>query len=507
MKFLRAALFASTIFMLAASASAQTANPLADREDKIVPAVLLWSQQSGVKLTYLGNQGGIRGYLGESPSGNMQTMYVTPDGVHAVLGLLYDENFSKPGSNITGTQLSQMRDRYNRVADAVSNVTLDDKISLPEALSKIDVPRPEYDIPTLPSLDDNAPILVKLRAAGYQLTLLGEEGGVRGYFASFGKIKQPIYVTPDGNHFVMGYLIQRGGKNVSGVQIGEMRARFDAESGTNGGKQTVDTGSKIDATAPALPEPPVSSPSVSPVIAPETAPASVEPSISGLQLPPAPEPVKEAPVSGGDVPASSADHAALHGSTLPGTQPVNLPEARGPVEGANGNPSSRWYSNVDKAEFLKAMQTATYFDVGSQTASMTIYMVADPNCPYCHQTWDYLKSYVQSGTVRVRIVMIAFLNGSDEKAREIMISPRPGLRYLESDGGRNVRIESDTKSPEWQAMAGHLLNNINFAKRFGISATPFLAYTDADGQFYSSPGVPENGAFDAFFAAAHLTKK
>jgi hypothetical protein len=499
MKFLRAALFASTMFTLAASASAQTVNPLADREDKIVPAVLLWSQQSGVKLTYLGNQGGIRGYLGESPSGNMQTMYVTPDGVHAVLGLLYDENFTKPGSNITGGQLSQMRDRYNRVADAVSNVTLDDKISLPEALSKIDVQRPEYDIAALPPVDDNAPILTKLRAAGYQLTLLGEEGGVRGYFASFGNIKQPIYVTPDGNHFIMGYLIQRGGKNVSGVQIGEMRARFDAEAPTNGSKPVSEAASKIDAsTAPAT-EAPVSSPAVEPAASQEPS-ARVEPSTSDLKLPPAPAPVREAPVSSGE-------DAAPHASALPGAQTVNLPEARGPVEGADGNPSSRWYSNVDKAEFLKAMQTATYFDVGSLSASTTIYMVADPNCPYCHQTWDYLKSYVQSGTVRVRIVMIAFLTGSDEKAREIMMSPRPGLRYLESDGGRNVRIESDTKSPEWQSMAGHLLNNINFAKRFGISATPFLAYTDADGQFYSSPGVPENGAFDAFFAAAQLTKK
>ncbi len=497
MKFLRAALLASTVFSLAVSASAQSANPLADREDKIVPAVLLWSQHSGVKLTYLGNEGGIRGYLGEAPSGNMSTMYVTPDGVHTVLGLLYDEHFSEEDHNITGQQLAKMRDRYNRVADAVSKLALDDKVSLPEAISKINVEKPAYDMPDYPVVDDNAPILLKLRAAGYQLTFLGEEGGVRGYFASFGKIKQPIYVTPDGNHFILGYLVQRGGKNVSGVQIGEMRARFDADTAAKGGKATADTGSKIEAA---------SEPTNQAVPARPAAETASQPA-SDISLPPVPAPAPEAPVTGGEAPVSSGESPAPQGSTLPGSQPVKLPEARGPAAGAEGNPSSRWYSAVDKGDFLQAMQTATYFDVGSQSAPTTIYMVADPNCPYCHQTWDYLKSYVQAGSVKVRIVMIAFLQGSDEKAREIMLSARPGLRYLESDGGRNVRIESDTNSAQWKAMAGHLLNNINFAKRFGISATPFLAYTDADGQFYSSPGVPENGAFDAFFAAAHLTKK
>jgi protein-disulfide isomerase len=503
MKFLRAALLASTVFTLAASANAQTVNPLADREDKIVPAVLLWTQQSGVKLTYLGNEGGTRGYLGESPSGNMSTMYVTPDGTHAVLGLLYDDNFTEKGHNITGQQLSKMRDRYNRVADAVSNVTLDDKVSLSGSLSKIDIPRPAYDLPEFPAVDDNAPILVKLRAAGYQLTLLGEEGGVRGYFASFGKIKQPIYITPDGNHFIMGYLVQRGGKNVSGVQIGEMRARFDAQ-GTGTDKAADATASKIDAASETAAPTEASADKLK---ADETKVTSDLP-LPQVQAPsPAPVTSGEAPVSSGEAVAPQAP--GQEGSVLPGAPPtpVELPAAKGPVVGANGNPSSLWYSNVDKGEFMTALQTATYFDVGSQSAPLTVYMVADPNCPYCHQTWDYIKSFVQAGSVKVRIVMIAFLKGSDEKAREIMMSPRPGLRYLESDGGRNVKMEADQNSPQWRAMAGHLENNLNFAKRFKITATPFLAYVDGDGQFYSSPGVPENGAFDAFFSAAHLSKK
>lgn len=506
MKFFRAALFASTILAFASVASAETVNPLADREDKIVPAVLLWMQETGVKLTFLGNEGGIRGYLAESAAGNMQTAYVTPDGTHAVLGLLYDEGFNK--ENLTGKQLTEMRSRYDQVAEAVRQISLDDKVSLPEALSKINIPRPAFDLPTFSSVDDNAPILNTLRSHGYQLTLLGEEGGVRGYLAAFGKIKQPIYVTPDGKHFIMGSLFQRGGKNVSGVQIGEMRARFDAQSGTT---DAASTASKIDAAPAASPDTKVA---VKATDVPAPAPAPQAATGLDVTLPPVPaEPIakagqSEAPVAGGEPPVSSGIPEATAPAPVSNSAPApTLPEAEGPAQGADGNPSAFWYSNIDKGAFLEAMRTATYFDVGSQSAPTTLYMVADPNCPFCHQTWDYVKSYVQSGSLKVRIIMIAFLPGSDEKAREIMLATRPGIAYLESDGGRNVKFTHDANSEQWKAMAGHLTNNRNFATRFHISATPFLAYEDKDGTFYAVEGVPANRNFDAFFAAAHLTKK
>jgi len=51
MNAIRAALLAMTFLAPVTSVLAQTTNPLADREDKIIPAVLLWMQQTGVKLT------------------------------------------------------------------------------------------------------------------------------------------------------------------------------------------------------------------------------------------------------------------------------------------------------------------------------------------------------------------------------------------------------------------------------------------------------------------------
>lgn len=468
----RTALLAMTFLAPVSFAVAQTtvpalkapvsANPLADREDKIIPAVLLWMQQTGVRLTYLGNDGGLRAYLAESATGTMSTMYVTPDNLHVINGLLYGVNYAENGSNITGRQLDQMRQRYNSVADAVSKIDVNEHMAVADALKQIDVPKPEFDLPVATPSADNPAILNKLRADGYELTEIGSEGGLSGFFAKKSGIGQAIYVTPDGNHMLVGYMVQRGGKMVTGVQIGEMRARFDS----------------AEAQASSL--------------------------VSGSQAEKSSSENKPAPV-----PAPAADTTVENPVSTPANVsvagPVSLPAPKGPIAGSEGNPSSMYYANLDESAFQQAVDTASWFDVGSSTAPVTLYMVADPNCPYCHATWEYIRPFITSQQVKVRIIMIAFLEGSDAKAREIMASPRPGIRFMESNAGTTMGPDRiDPNSKEYAAVTEHLNNNRKFTDKFGITGTPFLAYKDRQGQFYLSKGLPEN--LDAFFHAAEFKK-
>jgi hypothetical protein len=454
----RAALLAMTFLVPVSSGVAQSANPLADREDKIIPAVLLWMQQTGVKLTYLGNTGGVRGYLAESATGNMQTVYVTPDGRNAVIGLLYGTNYAEAGSNITGRQLDDMRKRYDAVADAVSSVDINDNATVEQALRELPLQTPEFTLPEFAPVDEKADILNKLREDGYELTPLGQEGGLNGFFAKKSGVGQAIYVTPDAKHMLVGLMIERGGRNVSGVQIGEMRARFESKD-----------------------QPVTSDKAVSAV---DTTPAPVDEKTS--------------------VPALSSepsDEAALPASG----NSLNLPAATGPVEGNEGNPSTVYLSTIDEKTFVDAVDKASWFDVGSATAPNLLYMVADPGCPFCHQTWNYIRPFIASNQLRVRIIMISFLEGSDPKAMEIMASPKPGIRYMETDAGARMGVAKiDPNSDHYKSMAGHLLNNRKFTEKFSIEGTPFLAYQDKDGQFYISKGLP--ASLDSFFHAANLKK-
>lgn len=469
MNAIRAALLAMTFLAPVTSVLAQTTNPLADREDKIIPAVLLWMQQTGVKLTYLGNTGGVRGYLAESATGNMQTVYVTPNGLNAVIGLLYGVNYSEAGSNITGRQLDDMRKRYDAVANAVASVDLNDNATVEQALRELPLQKPEFNLPEVPAVDEKADILNKLREDGYELTVLGQEGGLNGYFAKKSGVGQSIYVTPDAKHMIVGLMIERGGRNVSGIQIGEMRARFESMDQ----KSTPSAG---DANA---------ADDVS-----QAAPSSAPSGEKVVAVPDAPPETPETP-----------DNSAL---PVP-TAPVNLPVATGPAAGNEGNPSTVYLSNIDEKTFVDAVDKASWFDVGSATAPNLLYMVADPGCPYCHQTWDYIRPFIASNQLRVRVIMISFLEGSDPKAKEIMASPKPGIRYMETDAGARMGVAKiDPNSDHYKSMAGHLLNNRKFTEKFGIDGTPFLAYQDKDGQFYISKGLPAN--LDSFFHALNLKK-
>jgi hypothetical protein len=80
---LSTALFAIPALAQEPAAAPQVSNPLAQRENALAP-VLSWMQATGIKLIYLGGEGGIRGYLSEGANGNMQTAYLTPDGEHII---------------------------------------------------------------------------------------------------------------------------------------------------------------------------------------------------------------------------------------------------------------------------------------------------------------------------------------------------------------------------------------------------------------------------------------
>src|SRR3546814_17821340 len=88
------------------------AGPLAGLRDDLPPAVRYLKAQ-GVTLTFLGDEGGMRGYLGESPTGRLHTFYVSPDWNHVVPGQL----FRNGGVNVTGIQIGERQIPFERARE------------------------------------------------------------------------------------------------------------------------------------------------------------------------------------------------------------------------------------------------------------------------------------------------------------------------------------------------------------------------------------------------------
>lgn len=330
-----------------------------------------------------------------------------------------------------------------------------------------------------------APVLSWMQSLGIKLTYLGDEGGLSGYLAedATGKM-QTIYVSPDREHVIAGLLLKRGGDNITGVQVGEMRERF-----AKAAEQYVPK----DGVAPKATDTESTTPATKPSGDKEASESDPEPAVKA-------EPSSEQPTAKleekAEASALSDTTAALQASA----SPMSLPSASGPIEGAGGNPAELWISKIDQEKFLKAANEVPYFEVGSMQAPITLYEIADPQCPYCHAAWDHIKPLVFDKKVKLRVILIAALNGSEPKVRDILASGLPARRWIDSDAGKNLKLEVDPNSQPYKDSISFLDKNMDFARDFGVDRTPFLGYVGFDGKFYSALGLPSD--LGSFLSAA-----
>jgi len=320
-----------------------------------------------------------------------------------------------------------------------------------------------------------APVISYFQGKGIRFTSIGEAGGLNGYLAENATGQQQVfYVTPDGKHVVVGVMVRQDGSMVTGIQLGEMRARFEAAAQAFNGEESgatpvlseldkADQDAETEAKTDAASSDEALETFLDGKKAEEGAPEGVS--------------VEEAPTADASIQEESA---------------VLLPPADGPAVGAQGNPSDMWISKINKDEFLKKAEQLPFFEVGSLSAPATLWMVADPQCPFCHRTWDAIKGSVLDRKLKVRVIMIAGLKGSDVIATNMLAHVRPARAWLDSNGGRNMQLTVSPDSLEYQKAGEFLTRNMDFARSMGFDRTPFLAYVGKDGQFYSSLGLPND---------------
>jgi hypothetical protein len=445
--------------------------PFANRGGSL-PPIIGNLQAEGIKFISIGDEGA-KGYLGEAANGRFQAFYVTPDGQHVVAGLL----FRTGGANVTSRQVARMMRRFTEAAKAVP-----EGAGLPE-IAAVDDGTP----------DPGVPFADWMRGNGAKLTpFLDRDGGLDGYLAEAaekdgrpGKM-QAIYVMPGGHHAVAGVLIRRGGTLVTGLQIAALQQRYVADLEAKSREQA----SVIDPNSPRPPAAPPAS-DVRPV-----APVSVVPGQpSEPAVVPEAAPVAESPGPAG-VPRPE-----------PGAVPRATPAPAGPVSTRPAADADEFLVTAsDRKAFLEAARTTVWFPVGLRTAPV-VWMLSDPQCPFCHETWKQLKTLVFAGKLQVRVIMIAGLAGSDPLARSILSRGEPtgadaGKAWLEGEGsiqGVAVKAAPADGVPSGEAARRFVAYNSEFARKYKITRTPFLFYEAGDDRLYASMGIPSD--FDKFLAA------
>ena len=418
--------------------------------------------------------------------------------------------------------------------------------TVPSAAAAADVPLLPLDtkedrasLPTPPPSAQDDPLaargmampkaLADLVAGDVVVTALGEVGGLSGHLIeSASGDHQVVYVTPDGEHLVSGLMFASGGGNVTNRQLRDMMDRFAqaaAEAGidvppppavdpveTDGpfrdwlegrGGRVHDLGDRggVRGVLASLGEEDGDDRMQVFYVAPdgEHAVAGVlfrgTLNVTGVQLAQwrQERARRDAAVEEGATDVST-------GSRRPAPAPVEIvPGPTASVGGGDTDAAPWLVSGVDGSVFTERAKTAVRFRVGLPDTPV-LYMVADPQCPFCHEAWRRLRPLVMDGELAVEVILIAGLTGSDAIARTILTRDDPGAAWLSGEGSTSKEVPTllTAGSDDWTRAGGWLSVNARFAGAFGIDQTPFMAYVDG-GDLYASKGLP--GDLDGFLSA------
>src|SRR3546814_9595147 len=115
-------------------------------------------------------------------------------------------------------------------------------------------------------------------------------------------------------------------------------------------------------------------------------------------------PTRRCSVLGAGDHGGTAIPAATESPAWPSTASATTGSGSTVADSAGGYVSAAvaWLSDRDRAAFEAQAAEAAWFTVGLRDAPV-LYMVVDPQCPFCHQAWERLRPLVIAKKLQIRI--------------------------------------------------------------------------------------------------------
>jgi len=148
------------------------------------------------------------------------------------------------------------------------------------------------------------------------------------------------------------------------------------------------------------------------------------------------------------------------------------------------------------AQIWQQLSTVTQFQVGNPKAPKHVVMFFDPNCIYCHTTYDALQPYVKDGSLRLSIVPVAVIKATSMgRAEALLMAKNPAQALNEDEAQFDVQHEEgglpEAVNPPAKIVAAINANN-TFMQSHNIDGTPYLIFRDASGAVQAVPGEPQD---------------
>lgn len=134
----------------------------------------------------------------------------------------------------------------------------------------------------------------------------------------------------------------------------------------------------------------------------------------------------------------------------------------------------------DYGTLWEDLGASAYVEVGDNPAAPVVYVFADLNCPYCHQTWTWLADYRERLTVRW--VPVAILGAdSAPKAAAVLADADPAARFEAVMKDFRAPLATPPDAATQEAQDARLEANLKLMERAGVGGTPALVLRNTAG--------------------------
>ncbi|WP_308387857.1 thioredoxin fold domain-containing protein [Acidithiobacillus sp. AMEEHan] len=124
--------------------------------------------------------------------------------------------------------------------------------------------------------------------------------------------------------------------------------------------------------------------------------------------------------------------------------------------------------------------------IAQGTGTRVLYVIFDPNCPYCHVLIDELQPLIQPMHLQVRYLLVGFLDpgSSEEKAAYILQAKDPLAAILENEKKFNMEHFGGVPEVLPDARSEKILkDNLALLTSIGQKLVPTMIYPEKDGSY------------------------
>lgn len=151
---------------------------------------------------------------------------------------------------------------------------------------------------------------------------------------------------------------------------------------------------------------------------------------------------------------------------------------------------------------------------GSSKAPRIVYVLTDPNCPYCNKLWSDARPWINAGKVQLRHIMVGILTPTSAgKAAALLTSKDPSAAlaaYEQANAAANAKVMAAGRPKPLQdhgikpmgkipaAAQAELDANEQLMESLQLRATPALIWQGDKGEVQTRTGAPDGALAAAF---------